>query len=420
MKEFTIGPNDAGQRLDRFLAKAVPLLPASLAQKYIRIKRIKRNGARVERDTRLEAGDFIPADARLLRSVSLKSEESALTGESAQEDGETVAIHYTYNATNGNDTGSIPAGMMFSANSDWHTYVGLFMSNATTHFVRNSGGFGDAANSFTTFPATSGEKMDIVAFITRKGTGSEIRYVINGTRFRFEKADEEIVDKVTGDAYIGNGWTQMAIWQNSKMYAEVKTLGVLTDEGLETAIGEYCAKAIPNNSLVKVSGNSGYGMAISDFDVCYASSCGTVGALTGKLDFSEGASYGVYASESATEALDNAAAIPAGAVLKITSANEEVTAVYALTEYTDDNITFAEDEENITVTVNDIFSVTDKLFVAVYSSNGASNPTVELIKIGAVADGNLTATISKASAEGKTVKAFYWNKNLVPIATATK
>ena len=59
MKELTIGPNDAGQRLDRFLAKAVPLLPASLAQKYIRIKRIKRNGGRVERDTRLESGDVL-------------------------------------------------------------------------------------------------------------------------------------------------------------------------------------------------------------------------------------------------------------------------------------------------------------------------------------------------------------------------
>ena len=59
MKELTIGPNDAGQRLDRFLAKAVPLLPASLAQKYIRLKRIKRNGGRAMRDTRLEAGDTL-------------------------------------------------------------------------------------------------------------------------------------------------------------------------------------------------------------------------------------------------------------------------------------------------------------------------------------------------------------------------
>ena len=59
MKEITIGPNDAGQRLDRFLAKAVPLLPASLAQKYIRLKRIKLGGKRVERDTRLQAGDVL-------------------------------------------------------------------------------------------------------------------------------------------------------------------------------------------------------------------------------------------------------------------------------------------------------------------------------------------------------------------------
>ena len=59
MKEFTIGPNDAGQRLDRFLAKAVPLLPASLAQKYIRLKRIKLGGKRVDRDTRLKEGDVL-------------------------------------------------------------------------------------------------------------------------------------------------------------------------------------------------------------------------------------------------------------------------------------------------------------------------------------------------------------------------
>ena len=59
MKSFTITKNDAGQRLDRFIAKTVPLLPASLSQKYIRLKRIKVNGQRAQRDTRLVAGDLV-------------------------------------------------------------------------------------------------------------------------------------------------------------------------------------------------------------------------------------------------------------------------------------------------------------------------------------------------------------------------
>lgn len=41
---------------------------------------------------RLEAGDFVPADARLLRSVSLKSEESALTGESVPSEKDADAV----------------------------------------------------------------------------------------------------------------------------------------------------------------------------------------------------------------------------------------------------------------------------------------------------------------------------------------
>ena len=59
MKEFTIGKNDAGQRLDRWLAKTLPLLPAPLAQKYIRLKRVKVNGKGSKRDVRLQVGDVL-------------------------------------------------------------------------------------------------------------------------------------------------------------------------------------------------------------------------------------------------------------------------------------------------------------------------------------------------------------------------
>ena len=59
MREMTIGKNDAGARLDRFVSKAMPLLPPALLQKYIRIKRIKVNGARAQRDQRLAEGDVV-------------------------------------------------------------------------------------------------------------------------------------------------------------------------------------------------------------------------------------------------------------------------------------------------------------------------------------------------------------------------
>lgn len=59
MKEITVKRNDAGQRLDRFVGKAVPLLPESLLQKYIRLKRIKVNGKASKRDARLSEGDVL-------------------------------------------------------------------------------------------------------------------------------------------------------------------------------------------------------------------------------------------------------------------------------------------------------------------------------------------------------------------------
>lgn len=59
MKEFTINKNDSGQRVDKFIEKAVPLLPKSLMYKYIRTKRIKLNGKRCEISTRLCENDLM-------------------------------------------------------------------------------------------------------------------------------------------------------------------------------------------------------------------------------------------------------------------------------------------------------------------------------------------------------------------------
>ncbi len=59
MRAFTMGKNDAGQRLDRWLGKTLPLLPGPLAQKYIRLKRVKVNGKAAKRDYRLVQGDLV-------------------------------------------------------------------------------------------------------------------------------------------------------------------------------------------------------------------------------------------------------------------------------------------------------------------------------------------------------------------------
>lgn len=59
MRELTVGKNDAGQRLDKFLSKAVRGLPFSMMYKAIRTKKIKVNRARAKENQMLAAGDTI-------------------------------------------------------------------------------------------------------------------------------------------------------------------------------------------------------------------------------------------------------------------------------------------------------------------------------------------------------------------------
>ncbi len=61
MKTFIVGRNDASLRLDKFIAKNMPLMPKSLMYKYIRTKNIKVNGKRAEISLKLNEGDKVDA-----------------------------------------------------------------------------------------------------------------------------------------------------------------------------------------------------------------------------------------------------------------------------------------------------------------------------------------------------------------------
>ena len=59
MKEYTIGSNDAGQKVDKFILKVAKQLPKSMLYKMIRKKRIKRNGKRCDAADQLVEGDLL-------------------------------------------------------------------------------------------------------------------------------------------------------------------------------------------------------------------------------------------------------------------------------------------------------------------------------------------------------------------------
>lgn len=64
MKKFLINNNDSGQRIDKFIAKALPQLPKSMMYKLIRKKDIKINGKRCEISTILREGDTVSVYVR--------------------------------------------------------------------------------------------------------------------------------------------------------------------------------------------------------------------------------------------------------------------------------------------------------------------------------------------------------------------
>lgn len=84
MREFKINANDAGQRVDKFLIKALPEMPKSAMYKAIRKKDIKLNGKRCDIADFLSEGDilrvFIKDD---ILGTARKAEKKAVHFENA-------------------------------------------------------------------------------------------------------------------------------------------------------------------------------------------------------------------------------------------------------------------------------------------------------------------------------------------------
>ncbi len=90
MTEITITKNDAGQRADRFLAKAYPNLTPPLVCKLMRKKRIKLNGAKTEPNVKLKEGDVF----RFYLGEELLSKETAKRANDFREVSSDIAAVY--------------------------------------------------------------------------------------------------------------------------------------------------------------------------------------------------------------------------------------------------------------------------------------------------------------------------------------
>ena len=89
MKDFRINENDAGQRVDKFLSKAIKKMPKSMMYKAIRNKKIKVNRKRCSIDQILQVGDsiqcFLPPDV-FDTEVSMDFLKAKITFEVVYED----------------------------------------------------------------------------------------------------------------------------------------------------------------------------------------------------------------------------------------------------------------------------------------------------------------------------------------------
>ena len=111
---------------------------------------------------KLEAGDFVPADARLLQSTGLKSEESALTGESVPSEKEASA-EVAENAPIGDRTNMVFSGCSITYGTALAVVTGTGMNTEMGKIANLLEGEGDSQTPLQKKLAQLGKYLGIMA-----------------------------------------------------------------------------------------------------------------------------------------------------------------------------------------------------------------------------------------------------------------
>ena len=111
---------------------------------------------------KLEAGDFVPADARLLHSTSLKSEESALTGESVPSEKD-AAAEVAENAPIGDRTNMVFSGCSITYGTALAVVTGTGMNTEMGKIANLLDGEGDSQTPLQKKLAQLGKYLGVMA-----------------------------------------------------------------------------------------------------------------------------------------------------------------------------------------------------------------------------------------------------------------
>ena len=111
---------------------------------------------------KLEAGDFVPADARLLHSTSLKSEESALTGESVPSEKD-AAAEVAENSPIGDRTNMVFSGCSITYGTALAVVTGTGMNTEMGKIANLLDGEGDSQTPLQKKLAQLGKYLGIMA-----------------------------------------------------------------------------------------------------------------------------------------------------------------------------------------------------------------------------------------------------------------